>query len=90
MQPFSRHLYVVEMMRKQSRAPEIVADAAYVIINQPSIKFSGNFCIDDQILAHQGLVNLDRYAATPGSTEFQEGKNVCPLLYSLSSFRWLY
>lgn len=68
---------LVEMMRKQSRVPEIVADAAYTIINQPSAKFSGNFCIDDQVLAHQGLYNLDRYAATPGtkSGELQEGTN---------------
>lgn len=63
-------------MRQQSRVPEIVADAAYVIINQPSTEFSGNFCIDDQVLAHQRLHNLDRYAATPGSTEFQEGGSI--------------
>jgi citronellol/citronellal dehydrogenase len=69
-------------MRKQSRVPEIVADAAYVIINQPSTKFSGNFCIDDQVLAHQGLHNLDRYAATPGSTEFQEGSGFESLKFS--------
>lgn len=65
-------------MRRQSRLPEIVADAAYTILSQPSGQFTGNFCIDDQILAHQGLRNLDRYAATPGSTQFTEDGYIEP------------
>jgi len=65
-------------MRQNSRVPEIVADAAYVIINQPSRKYSGNFCIDEQILKSQRIENLDRYACTPGTTEFTDDAYVEP------------
>lgn len=66
------------MMRQNSRVPEIVADAAYVIINQPSPQYSGNFCIDEQILTSQGIKNLGRYACTPGTTEFTDDAYVEP------------
>jgi len=34
-----------------SRSPEIMADAAYVILTKNSREFTGNFCIDDNLLA---------------------------------------
>jgi citronellol/citronellal dehydrogenase len=35
----------------RSRKPEIMADAAYAIFNQPSRECTGNFFIDDEVLA---------------------------------------
>jgi citronellol/citronellal dehydrogenase len=53
-------------MRKQSRKPEIVADAAYQILIKNSRSFTGKFVIDDDILKSElGLTNLDQYAIDP-------------------------
>ena len=53
-----------ELMRK-SRRPEIMADAAYEILIQPAGQFSGNFCIDDEILEAAGVTDLSHYAVDP-------------------------
>jgi citronellol/citronellal dehydrogenase len=52
---------------KRARKPEIMADAAYVILNRPSREFSGNFCIDDEVLASAGVTDLSSYSCVPGS-----------------------
>ncbi len=49
------------------RKPEIVADAAYIILNRDSRRHTGNFYIDDAVLAAEGATDLDRYAVVPGS-----------------------
>jgi citronellol/citronellal dehydrogenase len=49
------------------RKPEILADAAYIILNKPSREFTGQFCIDDEVLIAAGITDLDQYAVTPGS-----------------------
>jgi citronellol/citronellal dehydrogenase len=53
-------------MVKASRKPEIMGDAAYAILTSPSREFSGNFCIDDDLLKSRGVTDLDQYAVTPG------------------------
>jgi citronellol/citronellal dehydrogenase len=45
----------------KSRKPEIVADAAYVILNRPAREFTGQFCIDDEVLRSEGVTDLSRY-----------------------------
>ncbi len=52
---------------KRCRKPEILADAAYYIFTQPSREFTGQFCIDDEVMALAGVTDLDQYAMTPGS-----------------------
>lgn len=54
-----------EMVRS-SRRPEIMADAAHWILTQPAKELSGNFFIDDAVLAKAGVTDLDRYAVEPG------------------------
>jgi citronellol/citronellal dehydrogenase len=49
-----------EAMRR-ARKPEILADAAYVIFNQPARQFTGNFLIDDTLLYENGVRDFDRY-----------------------------
>ena len=50
-----------EVMMAKSRTPEIMADAAYIIMNRDSKKFTGNFCIDDEILNSEGIADLVKY-----------------------------
>lgn len=47
---------------KHSRKPEIVADAAYLILTKPSKECTGNFFIDEEILKEHGITDLDKYA----------------------------
>ncbi|MFM8841958.1 MAG: SDR family oxidoreductase [Actinomycetota bacterium] len=52
------------------RKPEILADAAYVILNRPSSECTGNFFVDDEVLASEGITDLDKYAVVPGTKDF--------------------
>ncbi len=52
------------------RKPEILADAAYLILTSDARAHTGNFYIDDELLAQHGITDLDRYAMTPGNTNF--------------------
>ena len=54
-----------EQLVNISRGPEIMADAAYVILTKPSKEFSGNFCIDDTLLAENGVSDFSVYADVP-------------------------
>lgn len=51
---------------RASRKPEIMGDAAYVILTKNSREFTGNFCIDDDVLRSAGVTDLDQYAMSPG------------------------
>ena len=51
------------------RTPEILSDAAYFILTSPSAT-TGNFYIDDELLAAHGVTDLDKYAVKPGTTNF--------------------
>ena len=48
-----------------SRKPDIMADAAHVILTKPSREFTGNFCVDDAILEDEGITDLSSYAVNP-------------------------
>ena len=48
-----------------SRFPEIMGDAAYAILTKPSKEFTGNFCIDDTVLADNGVTDFSIYADVP-------------------------
>jgi citronellol/citronellal dehydrogenase len=51
------------------RKPEILADAAYFILTGPASN-SGNFYIDDELLAARGVTDLDKYSVKPGTKHF--------------------
>ena len=46
----------------RSRRPEIVADAAHHILTRPAAAATGNFFIDDEVLAEAGVTDLGAYA----------------------------
>jgi citronellol/citronellal dehydrogenase len=52
------------------RTTEIISDSAYIILNRESKECSGNFFIDDEVLASEGITDLDKYAVVPGTKEF--------------------
>ncbi len=62
-----RNLLGGETTIKHSRKPEIVADAAYLILTKSSEECTGNFFIDDEILIEHGVTNLDKYSVVPGA-----------------------
>jgi citronellol/citronellal dehydrogenase len=47
-----------------------LADAAYLILNSDSKTTTGNFFIDDELLAQHGITDLDRYSVVPGTKNF--------------------
>ncbi len=51
-------------MMAMSRTPAIMADAAYAILTQPKTE-TGNFYIDDDVLAANGMTDFDHYAVDP-------------------------
>lgn len=51
-----------------SRKPEIMADAAYAVLTQDPKTVTGQFLIDEEILAKNGVTNLTPYACNPAYT----------------------
>lgn len=60
-----------ELVRK-SRKPEIVADAAAIILAMPPKEFTGNFCIDEEILSGAGVTDFDKYKVDPDAELVQD------------------
>ena len=52
------------------RTPEILADSAYIILNRESKSCTGNFFVDDELLAAEGITDLEKYSVKPGTTDF--------------------
>ena len=52
------------------RTPEILADAAYIILKRPSESCTGNFFVDDEVLASEGITDLEKYSVVPGTKDF--------------------
>uniref|UniRef100_W5K7X2 Hydroxysteroid dehydrogenase-like protein 2 n=1 Tax=Astyanax mexicanus TaxID=7994 RepID=W5K7X2_ASTMX len=50
---------------KQCRKVDIIADAAYAILTKP-VNFTGQFVIDDELLAKEGVTDFESYAVVPG------------------------
>jgi len=61
-----------DMLMNMSRTPDIIADAAYYILNKPSASCTGNTFIDEQVLANEGITNLDMYSLIPGAKLYND------------------
>ena len=55
-----------EAVMARARKPDIVADAAHVILCRNSRHCTGNFFIDEDVLAAEGVDDLERYSMTSG------------------------
>ncbi|KAI6237708.1 Hydroxysteroid dehydrogenase-like protein 2 [Aphelenchoides besseyi] len=58
------------------RKPEIMSDAAYVLLSQSPIDVTGRFALDDSVLAEAGISDFSSYAFDPStSTKLNETNN---------------
>ena len=51
----------------RARRPELYADAAYAVITRPSRECTGNTLLCEDVLADEGVTDLDRYSYVPGA-----------------------
>ena len=56
----------------QCRIPEIVSDAAHVILSKNSKECTGNFFIDEEVLKVNGTSDFEKYAVEPGTKLFED------------------
>jgi citronellol/citronellal dehydrogenase len=50
-----------------SRKPEIMADAAHLILTRPARECSGNFFVDEDLLRDVGVRDFEKYSMVPGA-----------------------
>jgi citronellol/citronellal dehydrogenase len=62
-----RNLLGGQVLANMSRTVDILADAAYYILRQPSGECTGNLFIDEQVLAKEGITDLTKYSVVPGA-----------------------
>jgi len=67
-----RNLLGGEALAKMSRTVDILADAAYYILNKTNLQYTGNTFIDEEVLAKEGITDLSNYAVVPGNQLFQD------------------
>jgi citronellol/citronellal dehydrogenase len=61
-----------EALMNMSRTPDIVADAVYSIVSKPSATCTGNAFIDEQVLAADGITDLEKYAVVKGGKLYND------------------
>ncbi|HUZ33398.1 MAG TPA: NAD(P)-dependent oxidoreductase [Xanthobacteraceae bacterium] len=54
-----------DAMMRASRKPDIMAEAAYAVFSRPSRELTGQFLIDDNFLAENGVTDFDRFRVDP-------------------------
>jgi citronellol/citronellal dehydrogenase len=54
---------------QRCRSPEIMADAFYAIVTQPSKTCTGNFFIDEEVLKNKGVSDFDKYKVNTSAKE---------------------
>jgi citronellol/citronellal dehydrogenase len=63
----------------RSRTPQIMADAAHAVLVRDSRSCTGHFSLDEDVLAEQGVADLDRYRAVPGGPPLETDLFLDPL-----------
>jgi citronellol/citronellal dehydrogenase len=56
-----------EAAMARSRKPELYADAAYAVITRPSRECTGNLYLCEDVLAEEGITDMDRYSYVAGA-----------------------
>ncbi|HEY1245373.1 MAG TPA: NAD(P)-dependent oxidoreductase [Hyphomicrobiaceae bacterium] len=56
-----RNLLGGDTLIRRSRTPEIMGDAAHLILTQDATSFTGRFSIDDTLLHEHGITDFDKY-----------------------------
>lgn len=61
-----RNLLGGEPLVRRSRVPRMVADAAFEVIRRDASACTGNFLIDEDVLADSGITDFSGYSVDPG------------------------
>ena len=66
-----RHPHLGDTMSEQDRQdlpPRALAEetAAHAILTRPSREFTGNFCVDEDVLRAEGVTDFSGYQVEPG------------------------
>jgi len=61
-----------DMLMKMSRTADIMADAAYYILSKPSSECTGNTFIDENVLAAEGITDLEKYSLVAGARLYND------------------
>ena len=61
-----RNIVGGDAMMRRSRSPDIVADAAYLILTRP-VSFTGHFLIDEEVLRGHGATDFSHYKYDPSA-----------------------
>jgi citronellol/citronellal dehydrogenase len=56
-----------DALMRMSRTPEIMGDAAHLILTQDAKAFTGRFCIDDTLLYEHGVRDFEKYRVDPAT-----------------------
>ncbi|MBC7947323.1 MAG: NAD(P)-dependent oxidoreductase [Chitinophagaceae bacterium] len=67
-----RNLLGGEVLAKMSRTPDILADSAFYIFSKPSSECTGNWFIDEDVLAAEGITDLEKYSVVPGAKLYRD------------------
>ncbi len=67
-----RNLLGGEALANMSRSVDILADCAYYILSKENLAYTGNTFIDEDVLAKEGITNLDKYSVVPNGQLFQD------------------
>jgi citronellol/citronellal dehydrogenase len=67
-----RNLLGGDALAKMSRTTDIIADAVYYILSKPSSECSGNTFIDEEVLAKEGITDLEKYSVVPGGQLYND------------------
>jgi citronellol/citronellal dehydrogenase len=62
-----------------SRTPAIMADAAYAVLRRDPRNCTGNFFVDEEVLAQEGLTDLEGYRTVPGGGRLEADLFLEPL-----------
>ena len=67
-----RNILGGDALAKMSRTPEILADCAYYILNKDPRECTGNCFIDEDVLAAEGITDLEKYSVVPGAKLYRD------------------
>ena len=67
-----RNILGGETLAKMSRTPDILSDAAFYILGKPAASCTGNCFIDEDVLAAEGITDLEKYSVVPGAKLYKD------------------
>ena len=67
-----RNLLGGEALAKMSRTVDIIADAAFFILSKEKLVYTGKTFIDEEVLAAEGITDLEKYSVVPGGKLFYD------------------